>query len=231
MDKIKHLKEQLSEKLANLNNNLDDQKKRYILIALTVVMFLLLGFGVVPNVRANIRNKQIHSVLSSRLVDGENFIAVDYQGAKPLILDKNEVTLLFVDPNGKNYSNLVKVIQDEKKKEGMTKKVYVYPLIYDIKETKRFFNLTSDVTLIHFSNQTEVRRVSFTEPQEIDLYFMDHLESVRQPIHREKSEEKTEETKTSNQEAETTEGTSEEADNGDVIDDLKNPEAAGEESL
>lgn len=230
MDKINHLKEQLIEKLTNLNNNLDAQKKRYILMALTAIIVLLLGFGIVPNVRANIRNKQIHSVFYPRLVDGENFVMADYRGAKRLILDKDEVTLLFVDPNGKNYSNLEKVLQDDKKKSGMNEKVYVYPLVYDMKEMKSFFKLTSDVTLIHFSNQKEVRRVSFKDPQEIDLYFMDHLESVKQPIHPEKSDKKTEETKTSDGEPGKTEDAPAEDDDSDVIEDLKNPEAAGKES-
>lgn len=229
LDKLKELKNRC---LAYLEEKNDKQKKNIIAV-LCVVLVSLVLFGIVPNVQAHIREKQLHSLVNEALSNNDKFKVLNYSELTKKIAENKEITLLVVNPNGKNYEEMKKLINEPSGKENMTEKVFVYPVVYNKDKIDKFFNLTSDIVLFKFMNQKEVKRINFDTRDEIELYFMDYLESFnegkkttetkkkeketsKEASQSEESKETTETSTTSS----TVETTSQESEELDIIDEL-----------
>lgn len=175
MGKITEVVVKMFAGVLNLTNKLTKFQKMLLVSILSFVILVLLIWGVVPSVRANIRNNEIQSIANSKLTDDKNFLAIDNNDVRKLIMDKDEVTVMFVNPNSANLERLEKAIDEQKETTYSFGKIYVYPLVYDLKKEQKFFHLSSDITAIRFVKQEEVNRVSFNQPEELELYFVDYL--------------------------------------------------------
>ncbi|MGX6961451.1 hypothetical protein [Vagococcus xieshaowenii] len=178
MDKVKdELKAQLT-KVLSFFDNLEDKYKKILVSILSVCALLLLFLSIVPTFQASIRQKQVDNFLTDKITDDKHFIAVAPDELIKVIKENKQVNVLLIDPTAPQMEAITNLVHHNNDKESMKQTVYVYPMIYNVKETKKFFNLSKGTTLFHFKNAVESYRVNFKSSEEIEFHFFDYLEDI-----------------------------------------------------
>lgn len=166
--------EQLEHQLSRLTKT----HKLMILSGLTLVVILLISVLTLPKINHRIREKQIASVVANSFYNGDEIKRVPQDGLATLIQEKNEVTVLIYDPASPFVPELETVLTNPDQLKLFPTVLYVYPIFYDKKEVKKDYQLQADITLIQYTNHKEAKRVKFKDKTEIEMYFVDYLESL-----------------------------------------------------
>lgn len=197
-----------------------NKKELIILAFLTIVLISLFMTFVVPNIHKKIVWKQTESLVDHHFANDKNVLLIrPYELGETIASEKN-ITIAMFNQNNKLYPKFEIAVNNERKMSNYTGKLYLYPIIFDVEETQKFYKVDNKITLIHFENKKETSRKELTSEKEIDLYLADYLNSL------ERGEEVPEiaENDTVNEEASGAENLpdkSKENEKSDIIDELK----------
>ena len=178
LDEVKEAVENVWNKLLDLTDKLEDKYKKIIITMISFLVLILFFFCIIPPFQAGIREKQVNNLLISELTDDRYYKAVAPSELVQVIKENKEINLLMIDPTDTQKEAITNLVHYDEDKRSITEPIYVYPIIYNSKETKEFFRLSKGATLIHFKNAAETYRVNFKSAEEIEFHFYDYLEDI-----------------------------------------------------
>lgn len=215
MDKFENIKEIVLKRAKSLINYIRENWQLSTVVGLSLVLLILIFTVVVPNTRRNIRVKQVESLVMADVADIKQIKTVDFDQLEAVISKKEQILVAIVDPNDANYEQFTAILNDKIKMTEFKGTLYFYPILYDFEKVKKFYHLTTGVTLIYFKNQAEVDRISLDNQQEIELYLVDHLNSLIRPSGKELERIEAERKRAEAEEA------ARQAENEETIDELQ----------
>ncbi|MBO0431249.1 hypothetical protein [Enterococcus sp. DIV0660C] len=106
-----------------------------------------------------IKADQVDSLVYSTITS-DKVKRFDYSNAKQTITDSKAISVMFCVPKGKNYEQVLTILNDSKKMEELNRQIYFYPLVYDVaKEEKEYGINREQITFIFFDGGKETNRV------------------------------------------------------------------------
>lgn len=185
MDNFNNTKDKISEWSKKVLVAVIDHKEVAILGSLGVILLILLTLVVIPNTQQNIRAKESQALVTNTYNNVKNVEAITYGDLENTIRKEESITVALVDPNDTYYEDFETSLKDKNKMSEYTGKLYLYPLIYDKEKIDKFYKLEAGITVIHFENRQETERTILDSQKEIELYLVDHLNSLIRPTSKE----------------------------------------------
>lgn len=113
-----------------------------------------------------IREEQIDSLVYADITSTK-LQPLDLSETPQTIAKSKAISVLFCVPNGKEYEALLALFNDSKKMEELNRPIYFYPLVYEVEETKRRYNIdSSQPTVIFFKDGKEANRLTISQREE-----------------------------------------------------------------
>lgn len=151
---------------------LNKQKRLGAFIIGGVVLLFLSLILIVPRVQANIRNSQINSLVNEN-IDSKKVTFLEYKTMDTVIAEQKGITVLFVQPNKKQHIKVMDILKDSKKLAEFNRGIYIYPIVYNVKEVEKKYSLTpAEPTLVFFENGKEKNRLVLTKEFNLDTMFV-----------------------------------------------------------
>ncbi|WEG74149.1 hypothetical protein [Vagococcus intermedius] len=167
-----------SDIIARFLQIVKDKKELIILAFLSIVLASLFITFVVPNIHKKIVWKQTEALVDHHFANDKNVLLIrPYELGETIASEKN-ITIAMFNQNNKLYPKFEIAVNNERKMSNYTGKLYLYPIIFDVEETQKFYKVDNKITLIHFENKKETSRKELTSEKEIDLYLADYLNSL-----------------------------------------------------
>lgn len=223
MDKLEKIKPIVIKRSKEVFEFLKERKE---MVTLTVLGLVLVGLFItvfIPKTKAQIRVKQTDALALKDYTNTDKVVGITYNQLEDTIINTENVVVALVDQDDPYYEEFVLALNDKQKMAEFPEKVYVYPIIYDKKKTRDFYKLESGLTLIYFQNKKEVQRINLDSQKEVELYLVDHLNSLLRPSNSEVM--KLEAERLAREEAEKQAAAEKKKlEEEEVIDELKNSE-------
>ncbi|MGX7351461.1 hypothetical protein RU97_GL000877 [Enterococcus canis] len=131
-------------------------KKQSVIGGLVVIIALFVIAFFIPSVQANIRRSQIDALVTKP--SSEKIVYFDYDEGDQKIRSAKGVSVIFVQPNGENYDELIKVLSNDKKLAELNRPIYIYPILYRKDDIVQKYKLEQPITAIFFENGKEENR-------------------------------------------------------------------------
>lgn len=152
------------------------QRKEWLIVgSLIVVLVTLVLVVIAPESQKKIRVSQTNSLIAKEYGNKKQVKILADGELEETIRKNQEAVVILADPSDRYYDNFVKSISDSELMADFNQKVYVYPIIYQDKQIKKFYQLTSGLTMIHFEHKREQKRITLNSQKEIELYLVNHL--------------------------------------------------------
>lgn len=167
-----NLKKKIVDARDDFMGSLNRQKKLGALIIGGVVIIFLSVILVVPIVQANIRSSQIYSLIDEN-IDSKKVAFLEYKTQDSFISKQKGITVLFSQPNIKQYAKIINLLQNPKKTAEFNRGIYIYPIVYDVKDVEKKYSIkATEPTLVFFEEGKETNRMVITEDLELDTIFI-----------------------------------------------------------
>lgn len=185
------LKDKTSEKLADISPKWQerakyfgkmviDRKEIIVIGLLSIILMSLILTVLVPNIKDTIISDETKSLVGNEFKENDYVELIPYNKIEKAIVKSESITIAIIDQHDKNYPVFQKVLKDIKNGAKLDMPVYLYPLVNDKDNVKKYFKLNKGLTLIHFENKKETGRVSLIDEQEIEENMFDYLKSLNE---------------------------------------------------
>lgn len=136
----------------------------FLLLLLLLSLFLPL---VIPDLTSEIQRAEMQSLVVEKNLNKK----INYLypiSADETIKKKNGITVMFAIPNGKLYTDIIRVFKDSQQMNLFNRTLYIYPIIYQSQEIEKKYNINKNqITMIFFENGKAQN--SFLVTQELNI--------------------------------------------------------------
>jgi len=143
-----------------------NRKLSFIVLIISLVLILVLILWI-PKAQANIRASEIHSLIAEEPLN-KKAIFLDSQTADQEISDKTAITVLFTEPSGKTYDEILTILKNKTKMNEFNHSIYIYPMVYNIPTIEKTYNVKrAEPTVIFFENGKEKNRLTINSTEDM----------------------------------------------------------------
>ena len=127
-------------------------------IGLLIVVFLGIQTG--QKMRVAIRQSQINEVATDAFRLTQKLTVIPYGELEEMIASKSALSVLFISPRTDHYEQIFQIIHE--KESEMNRTIYVYPLIYQVKEMEQTYHLaTNQATFVFFQKGQQKKQFTY----------------------------------------------------------------------
>ncbi|WP_078807240.1 hypothetical protein [Pilibacter termitis] len=140
-------------------------RKQALLFLVMIGVLIAASYSIFPSAREKIRAKEMEVLVNNDFLYPNKVKTIHYHELDKLLKEKPAVTVIFAIPNGKEYTNLLKLMNKEKEVSAMNRMIYFYPIIYDLDELSQKYQLNVKkgmIDIIFFSGGTEKNRIQLS---------------------------------------------------------------------
>lgn len=178
MDKLEEFQKASVKKIKQFIAYAKVNWKGLTIVGLGAIFVILLTVVIIPNTRASIRTKEVNALIQDDFKDVPQVKFIEYGQLESTIRKEDQLAVALVDINDENYPSFKEALNDKEKMSQFEGTIYVYPMVYDLKETKEFYQLKTGISLLYFEHQKAIERTDLDVQKEINLYLVDHLNSL-----------------------------------------------------
>ncbi|MBP2100061.1 hypothetical protein [Enterococcus rivorum] len=156
----------------DLMGSLNKQKRLGAIIIGGAVLLLLSLIIIVPRVQANIRNSQIQSLVNEN-IDSKKVTVLEYRTMDKVIADQKGITVLFSQPNVKQYTKVMDILKKPDKLAEFNRGIYIYPIVYNVQAVETKYSIVAtEPTIVFFENGKEKNRLVLTKDLDLNTVFI-----------------------------------------------------------
>lgn len=152
-----------------------ENERRTLIIAASLVVFVFLFSASAVMAQRTIRQDQLDELVFDSL-KSDHLIPLNYQMVDQKIKDTKAISIMFSQPNGTSFENVMTVLDDPNQKTMLNRKFYYYPIVYDSETIADKYNLDPrQVTFIFFHNGKEKNRFVVESLKDLNNEFIPEL--------------------------------------------------------
>lgn len=151
-----------------------ENQKKTLTIVIAILIIVSVGAFSLPMIQTNIRESEIEAVVTGD-IQSERLKTVNYKTAKKELSEKKAVSVMFSQPVGETYQEIITVAQNLTN-TALNRSFYYYPLVYDQETLASEYQLNpEEVTVIFFEDGVEKNRFVADQLEDISADFVDTL--------------------------------------------------------
>lgn len=152
-----------------------ENERRSLIIAICLVLFALLFSASAAVAQRTIRRDQINELVFDSL-KSDHLIPLNYQTVEKKITETKAVSIMFSQPDGTSFENVMTILEDPTQQSMLNRKFYYYPIVYDSETIADKYNLDPrQVTFIFFHNGKEKNRFVVESLKDLNNEFIPEL--------------------------------------------------------
>ena len=156
-------------------NIVSENERRSLTIAASLVIFSILFSASAAFAQKTIRQDQLDDLVFESL-RSDHLIPLDYQTVDQKIKKTKAISIMFSQPNGTSFENVMTVLDDPNQKTMLNRKFYYYPIVYDSETIAQKYQLNPrQVTFIFFHNGKEKNRFVVEGLKDLNSEFIPEL--------------------------------------------------------
>lgn len=152
-----------------------ENERRTLTIAASLVVVVLIFSVSAAFAQTAIRRSQLEELVFSSL-KSDHLIPLDYQTVDQKIKDTKAISIMFSQPSGTSYENVMTILDDPNQEKMLNRKFYYYPIVYDSETIAKKYQLDPrQVTFIFFQNGKEKNRFVVESLKDLNDTFIPEL--------------------------------------------------------
>jgi len=152
-----------------------ENERRSLMIAASLVVFALLFSASAVFAQKTIRQDQLDELVFDSL-KSDHLIPMDYQTVDQKIEQIKAISIMFSQPNGTSFENVMTILDDPNQQTMLNRKFYYYPIVYDGETIAKKYQLDPrQVTFIFFHNGKEKNRFVVESLKDLNNEFIPEL--------------------------------------------------------
>ncbi|MDU5335541.1 hypothetical protein [Enterococcus sp.] len=152
-----------------------ENERRSLIIAASLVIFAVVFSTSAAFAQKTIRQDQLDELVFDAL-KSDHLIPLDYQMVDKKIQDTKAISIMFSQPDGTSFKNVMTILDDPNQKMMLNRKFYYYPVVYDSETIAKKYKLDPrQVTFIFFHNGKEKNRFVVESLKDLNNEFIPEL--------------------------------------------------------
>lgn len=152
-----------------------ENERRSLMIATSLVIFAVLFSTSAVFAQKVIRQDQLDELVFDSL-KSDHLIPLEYQTVEQKIKDTKAISVMFSQPDGTSFKNVMTILDDPNQKSMLNRKFYYYPIVYDSEKIAQKYQLDPrQVTFIFFHNGKEKNRFVVESLKDLNNEFIPEL--------------------------------------------------------
>ena len=152
-----------------------ENERRSLMIAISLVIFALIFSASAAFAQKTIRQDQLDELVFDSL-KSDHLIPLNYQTVDQKIKDTKAISIMFSQPKGTSFENVMTVLDDPTQQTMLNRKFYYYPIVYDSETIAKNYQLDPrQVTFIFFHNGKEKNRFIVESLNDLNNEFIPEL--------------------------------------------------------
>ncbi|EOH81670.1 MULTISPECIES: hypothetical protein [Enterococcus] len=167
------------EKILNFWRNfiivVSENERRTLAILAGLVIFAIIFSTSAAFAQKTIRQDQLDELVFDSL-KSDHLIPLEYQTVDQKIKDTKAISIMFSQPDGTSFRNVMTVLDDPNQQTMLNRKFYYYPIVYDSETIAQKYKLDPrQVTFIFFHNGKEKNRFVVESLADLNNEFIPEL--------------------------------------------------------
>lgn len=152
-----------------------ENERRSLMIAASLVLVAILFSASAAFAQKTIRQDQLDELVFDSL-KSDHLIPLPYQTVDQKIKETKAISIMFSQPDGTSFKNVMTVLDDPNQEKMLNRKFYYYPIVYDSETIRKKYHLNPrQVTFIFFHNGKEKNRFVVESLKDLNNEFIPEL--------------------------------------------------------
>ncbi|MDR0922242.1 MAG: hypothetical protein LBM95_07670 [Lactobacillales bacterium] len=162
--------------------NYSEEHKKGTISFLLVILVLFTAFSLlIPRVQDHIRGKELDALVYKE-IQSEKIEYFNFYSRDEFIQEQTAITVLFAEPDGRVYQDVLKLLNDKKKMENLNRKIYFYPVVYNAKDAIDRYHLKNGaIDVVFFEGGVEKNRYEIHSSTNLSNEVIDRINSLAMP--------------------------------------------------
>ncbi|MGM0212782.1 hypothetical protein [Enterococcus sp. AZ109] len=163
-----------------------ENEKKSLAIAASLVIFSIIFSVTVGYAQKSVRRDELNTLVN-QTIHSDHIIPFDYGEADQEIKNSSAISVMFAQPHGASFENVLAILDTPKQEEELNRSFYYYPLVYNSSKIAKEYDVDpTKVTFVFFQKGQERNRFVMEDLADLNKEFIPELN--RLPMWRLKAE-------------------------------------------
>ncbi|GCF93703.1 hypothetical protein NRIC_15940 [Enterococcus florum] len=152
-----------------------ENERKSLMIAASLVFFSLLFSITTYFAQQSIRQSELEQTVFAA-IESDHILPLEYGKSDRIINDTPAISVMFSQPNGDSYQNVMKILTTPEQEDELNRMFYYYPIVYDSSKIAQKYQIDpTKVTFIFFQKGKEKKRFVLEDLRDLNNEFIPEL--------------------------------------------------------